>query len=210
MSYSRSIRMARVLGAMIVSGAATGCAMPTQHKVSSVDPVTGQIHSETPVAMAHIVVDRPLRLAPFKGCVVVFWGAYEFNFFRDQIAALGYFDEVLSYPDLQQLIVERNLTEKIPQPNSLIGMRALYEEYKPCLWVHKDVASAKLGSFDIRFIVTNPETGEDVFVAERHISMFSDFTDANSISDFLNGTANDQHDRYPLINAFNAWVLRNS
>jgi hypothetical protein len=184
--------------------------MPTQHKVAPVDPLTGQIQSETPVAMAHIVVDKPLRLGPFKGCVVVYWGAYEFRFFRDQIAALGYFDDVLSYPDVQRLIIQRNLADKIPKPNSLEGMRVLYEEYKPCLWVHKSVVNASIGSFDVRLIVTNPETSEDVFVAERHSSMFSDFTDSNSISDFLNGTQNDQHDRYPLINAFNAWVLRNS
>jgi hypothetical protein len=209
MSYCRFGRVAHGLGAMIVAVGMTSCAMPTQRKVASVDTLRGQIQSKTAVATAHIVVDKPLKLAPFKGCAVVYWGAYGFDFFRDQIAALGYFDDVLSYPDVQRLIVQRNLTDKIPRPNSPAGTRALYEEYKPCLWIHKDVVNASVGPFDVRFIVTNPQTGEDVCVAERHNSMFSDFTDSMSILDFLNGTKNDQHDRYPLINAFNAWVLRN-
>jgi hypothetical protein len=165
----------------------------TQMKVASVDEKTGQLKSERgEIAKATVVTAKKMPLAPFKGMAFMSgtsdWGI-------EQLKAVKYFDQVLSYDDLQKLVIANNLSDKVPSLNEPIGLSKLSRAYKPFLWVKFKQVRRENKTY-MQLIATNPENLEDVFVSEVYM-------------DFVWAGVNDQNSRYPLFNAFIAWVNQN-
>ena len=165
----------------------------TQMKVASVDEKTGLLKSERgDIAKATVVTAKKVPLAPFKGMAFMSsagdWGV-------EQLKAVKYFDQVLSYDDLQKVVIANNLTDKVPSLNEPIGLSKLARAYKPFLWVKFKQVRRENKTY-MQLIATNPENLEEVFVSEVYL-------------DFVWAGVNDQNSRYPLFNAFIAWVNQN-
>ena len=165
----------------------------TQMKVASVDEKTGLLKSERgDIGKATVVTAKKMPLAPFKSMAFMSsagdWGV-------EQLKAVKYFDQVLSYDDLQKLVIANNLTDKVPSLNEPIGLSKLARAYKPFLWVKFKQVRRENKTY-MQLIATNPENLEDVFVSEVYL-------------DVVWAGVNDQNSRYPLFNAFIAWVNQN-
>jgi len=165
----------------------------TQMKVASVDEKTGLLKSERgDIGKATVVTAKKMPLAPFKGMAFMSgtsdWGI-------EQLKAVKYFDQVLSYDDLQKLVIANNLTDKVPSLNEPIGLSKLARAYKPFLWVKFKQVRRENKTY-MQLIATNPENLEDVFVSEVYL-------------DVVWAGVNDQNSRYPLFNAFIGWVNQN-
>ncbi len=183
--------MFRFIALLAALALLTACG--TQMKVAEIDQKTGLLKSEKgTVATATIVTSKSLPLAPFKSMVFISnvsdWGV-------NQLKAINYFDEVLRYEDLQKLVIQKNLSDKVPSLNEPIGLNKLARAYKPFLWVKFRQIQKENKPF-MQLVVTNPENLEEVFVSE----VFMDYVWAG---------VNDQNSRYPLFNAFIGWVNQN-
>ena len=183
--------MFRCLIAALFIALLTACG--TQMKVATLDEKTGLLKSEGgEITKATVVTSKKLTLDPFKGMAFISsagdWGV-------DQLKAIKYFDQVLSYDDLQKLVIANNLSEKVSSLNEPIGLSKLARAYKPFLWV-KFKQVRKDNKPYMQLIATNPENLEEVFVSEVHL-------------DYVWVGVNDQNSRYPLFNAFIDWVNQN-
>lgn len=165
----------------------------TQMKVAEVDSKTGQLKSEVgQVSKATVVISKQLALAPYKGMAFVSGGG---EFGINQLKAVGYFDQVLNYDDLQKLVIANNLQDRVPSLNEPIGLNKLYRAYKPFLWINfKRVV--KENKPYLQLIATNPDNLEEVFVSEVYL-------------DFVWAGVNDQNSRYPLFNSLIEWINQN-
>ncbi len=165
----------------------------TQMKVASVDEKTGLLKSERgDIGKATVVTAKKMPLAPFKGMAFMSsagdWGV-------EQLKAVKYFDQVLSYDDLQKIVIANNLSDKVPSLNEPIGLSKLARAYKPFLWVKFKQVRRENKTY-MQLIATNPENLEEVFVSEVYL-------------DYVWAGVNDQNSRYPLFNAFIGWVNQN-
>ena len=166
----------------------------TQMKVAEVDQKTGLIKSERgEVKQATVVTAKAIPLSAFSGTAFISNGG---EFASKQLKATQLFKDVLTYDDMQKVVVTNNLSDKVASLNEPIGLSRLAKAYKPFLWVHFKQTS-KEGKTFLQMIGTNPENLEDVFVAEIHL-------------DFVWAGVNDQNSRYPLYNAFSEWARKNS
>jgi len=168
-----------------------GCG--TQLKVAPVDPQTGLIKSEKgTVTEATVVTSRKFPLAQHKGMVFVSGGG---TYAVDQMRALGYFDQVVSYDDLQKIVITHRLQEQVPSLNEPIGLNKLYRAYQPFLWVHFKRVQRENKPY-LQLVAIHPDTLDEVFVSEVHM-------------DFVWAGVNDQNARYPLFNALSRWIQQN-
>lgn len=176
-----------VAGCMLI----VGCA--TQMKVAEVDQKTGLLKSERgEVSKATVVTAKNTSLARF-GRLAFASGAGDFGI--GQLKATGIFDEVLSYDQLQKLIVANDLQEKVVSVNEPIGLSRLAKAYKPFLWVSMKRISRD-GNQYFQLIATDPTNLEELFLCETKL-------------DFIWAGVNDQNARYPLFNAFIEWARKN-
>lgn len=165
----------------------------TQLKVAPVDPQTGLIKSEKgTVTEATVVTSRKFPLAQHKGMAFVSGGG---TYAVDQMRALGYFDQVVGYDELQKIVIANRLQEQVPSLNEPIGLNKLYRAYKPFLWVHFKRVQRENKTY-LQLVALNPDTLDEVFVSEVHM-------------DFVWAGVTDQNARYPLFNAFSRWVQQN-
>lgn len=168
-----------------------GCG--TQMKVAPVDPQTGLIQSEKgQVTEATVVTAQKFPLAKYKGLAFSSGGG---SFGVEQLRALGYFDQVVSYDDLQKIVIANGLQDQVPSLNEQIGLNKLYRAYKPFLWVHFKRVQRETKPY-LQLVAINPDTMEEVFVSEVYL-------------DFVWAGVTDQNARYPLFNALNRWIRDN-
>jgi hypothetical protein len=163
-------------------------------KVAQVDPATGLLKSERgTVTNATIVTEKATSLAKFGGIAFVSQGG---DWGVDQLKATKLFSDVLTYDDLQKIVVTNNLQDKVPSVSEPIGLSKLYKAYKPFLWVNFKRITKENKPY-MQMIATNPENLEELFVAEIFL-------------DFIWTGVNDQNSRYPLFNSFIGWARKNS
>lgn len=165
----------------------------TQMKVAEVDEKTGLLKSERgPIEKATVVVAKRMSLAPYKSMAFMSntsdWGL-------GQMRAIKYFDQVMSYDDLQKLVIAKKLQDKVPSLNEAIGLNKLYRENGPFLWIHFKQTTRDSKRY-MQLIATNPDTLEDVFVSE-------------VVLDLIWRGVTDQNSRYPLVNALIEWINAN-
>lgn len=168
-----------------------GCA--TQMKVAEIDQKTGLLKSERgEISKATVVTAKNTSIARF-GRLAFASGAGDFGI--GQLKATGIFDEVLNYNQLQKLIVEKDLQEKVVSINEPIGLSRLAKAYKPFLWINMK-RTTREGNQYFQLVATDPATLEELFLCETKL-------------DFIWAGVNDQNARYPLFNAFIEWARKN-
>jgi predicted nucleic acid-binding protein len=172
---------------------ATLAACGTQMKVAEVDDRTGLLKSDRgPIDKATVVVAKRMSLAPYKSMAFMSntsdWGL-------SQMKAIKYFDQVMSYDDLQKLVIAKKLQDKVPSLNEPIGLNRLYRENGPFLWIHFKQTQRDTKRY-MQLIATDPDTLDDVFVSE-------------VVLDLIWRGVNDQNSRYPLVNALIEWINAN-
>jgi hypothetical protein len=162
-------------------------------KVAQVDPKTGLLKSEMgEIEKAAVVTAKKTSLAQFGRLVYTTGGG---DFGVNQLKATGIFDQVLSFDEMQKLIVSNKLQDKVPSIAEPVGLSRLAQAYKPFLWVNlKRVTKERDQYFQIA--ATDPRTLDDLFVAEVKL-------------DLLWKGVNDQNSRYPLFNALIEWAKAN-
>ena len=114
--------------------------------------------------------------------------------FITQVEALHFFDQVLDARGLAKLIAAQGLGDKVVDTNEPISLNRLYHAYTPFLWLHFESGGTAMHPTS-RLIVTNPDTLDDLFVAESELS-------------FWNGVTNEQG-FHPLFNALSGWLMEN-
>lgn len=185
------MRTSRTLLVLSISFLLAACG--TQMKVAEIDPSSGMLKSEGAGATkATVITSKAASMASFGGTAFVSNGA---EYGVNQMKATKLFTEVLSYDDLQRLVVAKNLQDKVPSISEPIGLSRLAKVYKPFLWVNFKRVTKENKPY-LQMVATNPENLDELFVAEVYL-------------DFIWAGVNDQNSRYPLFNAFIEWARKN-
>ena len=161
----------------------------TQMKVVKVNEETGYFDASK---KATIVKSEKIDLDKHKGLLLIPDG----DFVKGQINNIGYFDELITFDELEKYVVQNGLQDKIPSLREKIGVSNAYKHYKPFLWFRFDIREEKYKEY-AQYILTNPETLEDIFVAEIYV-------------DIVWTGVNDQYTWYPLFNALIDYISENS
>src|SRR5579872_4626044 len=150
-------RFAAALTFLILAGCASASGP------AEIDPRTGYLPAAAPgigLVKGSTVTDQRVDLAKYQGRVLVSGD----TFLRDQLVAIGAFSDVFGNEELQRRIIAAGLQDKVQATEDAIGISRAYEDYKPFLWMHWRVKD-EFGGVFLRMIVTEPGTGQDVFVA---------------------------------------------
>jgi hypothetical protein len=176
----------RLLPALVLALFVSAC---TSFKVAPVDEKTGYFPTNT---KATVVLSKPVDLDPRKGLLLIPNG----EFVKGQIANIKYFDETMTFEDLERRIIQAGLTEKVPSVHERIGVNNAAKNYKPFLWLRFERTGEgriKTG----RFVLTDPLTMEDWFIAETKL-------------DYAFAGVNDQNNWYPMFNSLIDYIQQNS
>lgn len=161
----------------------------TSLKVVPIDPKTGAFPSSTE---AKVVLSKSIDLDERKKIILV----PNDVFLKESIINMNYFDEVINYEDLEKIIVQEDLTEKVPSIDGQIGINNAARHYKDFLWFHF-LSVGENPDKKAQFILTDPQTLEDLFVTETHL-------------DYVWKGVNDQYNWYPMLNSFIEYIKTNS
>jgi len=176
----------RITVSLILLAALVGC---ETMQVAELDPATGRFPSST---KATVVTTVDTDLDSMKALLLL----PDNDFVKGQIGNIHYFDETMTLDDLEKYVVQNDLQDKIPSVRDKIGINTAYKEYRPFLWLRFDTRMDGNKKFG-QFILTHPETLEDLFVVEKHF----DYTWAG---------VNDQNTWYPMFNAIVDYIDENS
>ena len=211
--------MNRSYVAILFSLLVSACGTYGESKIAQVDPKTGLLQSDQKVTVAKILVSKKLALSSYKDLAVISkddFSPMNSNFKTDnvkQLKVLNYFNEVISFDDLQQLVVSNNLQSKVTTLSNWGGVRDLYRSYKPFLVIHFKCVES--GNISYRLIVTNPDTLENVFVSEVEVHSKTGYglmgllTLGAGMNSGNRCTGYDQDTRYPLFNSLITWINQN-
>jgi hypothetical protein len=158
-------------------------------KVTKLDPKTGFFPSKN---KASVVTSQPIDLDTRKSLILVPNSEFE----KNQIINIGYFDEVITYEELETLIVKNNLSDKVSSIKDRIGVNNAAKHYKPFLWFRFDTRGSGNEKY-AQFILTDPLTLDDIFVTETHL-------------DYIWAGVNDQSNWYPMFNSLVQYIKDNS
>lgn len=163
-----------------------GC---TSLKVVEVNPNTGYFPAQKKAAVVKSVkTDLDAR----KALVLVANSPFE----EGMVKNIGYFDEVITFQELETRIVKANLTDKIPSLRGNIEISNAAKQYKDFLWFRYNVRGSG-NQRHAQFILTDPVTLDDWFITETHL-------------DYVWAGVNDQNNWYPMMNAFIDYIRENS
>lgn len=177
--------MKRILLAFILI-LCIGC---TSMKVAELNPETGRFPTKV---NATVVKSEEFDLDSMKSLIL----APDDEFVLGQLRNIAYFDKVMTLDDLENAIIQADLTDEIPSVREKIGINKAYKAYKPFLWLRFD--SRKEGNKTYgQFILTKPDTLEDLFIVEKHF-------------DYVWAGVNDQNTWYPMFNALVDYLESNS
>lgn len=158
-------------------------------KVTEVDSKTGYFPTTT---KASVITSKTIDLDSRKSLLLV----PNVEFVKGQIANIKYFDEIMTFEDLEKRIVQANLSDKVPSVRDRIGVNNAAKHYKKFLWFRYE---KKGEGRDQRgqFILTDPVTMEDYFVTQTKL-------------DYVWAGVNDQNNWYPMFNSFIDYIKANS
>jgi hypothetical protein len=158
-------------------------------KVAKVDPKSGYFPSKT---KATIVVNKPLDLDQRNSLILEANSEFQEN----QIKNINYFKEVITFEDLEAIIVKNDLGTKVPSIKDRIGINNAAKHYKPFLWFRFDTRGSGNDEY-AQFILTDPLTLEDYFITETHL-------------DRICSGVNDQSNWYPMYNSLIDYIKEHS
>jgi hypothetical protein len=158
-------------------------------KVAEVDPNTGYFPTTT---KASVITQQSVELDSKKSLLLISNG----EFVKGQITNIKYFDEIMTFEDLEKRIVQANLSDKVLSIQDRIGISNAAKNYKNFLWFHyerKGEGREQRG----QFVLTDAQTMEDYFVTETKL-------------DYLWSGVNDQSNWYPMFNSLIDYIKKNS
>jgi hypothetical protein len=161
----------------------------THFQVAQVDPKTGYFPTDT---KADIIKNEKYDLDSMKSLILISSG----SFVEGQVRNLNYFDKIINLDDLQTIIVQGGLQDKVSSTQDKIGINKAYTYYKPFLWLRYYIRSEGRRQYG-QFILTDPKDMKDIFIAEKHL-------------DYVWAGVSDQNTWYPLCNAFIDYMKENS
>lgn len=118
------------------------------------------------------------------------------DFTPQMVKNIGYFDTVINFKELEELIIKNNLTDAVPDISSRIGLNKAAKAYKPFLWLHWDNRKDGNKSY-LQLVLTDPITLEDYFISETYL-------------DYVWAGVNDQNNNYPTFNSLVDYIKANS
>jgi hypothetical protein len=179
-------KVIRFLSVIILALSLGAC---SSMKVADVDSKTGYFPTTT---KANVLTSKSIDLDSRKSLLLI----PNDEFVKGQIANIKYFDEIMTFVDLEKKIVHANLTDKVQSVSDRIGVSNAAKHYKNFLWFRfekKGEAKDRRG----QFILTDAKTMEDYFVAETKF-------------DYVWSGVNDQNNWYPMFNALIDYIKQNS
>jgi len=161
----------------------------TSLEVVELDPNTGYFPGEKRATVTKAIkmdldIEKPLVLVPTG------------DFTSKMVDNIGYFDRVITFEDLEKIIIKNDLTDKVASIDSRIGINQAAKAYKKFLWVRWD--TRKEGSKIYKqLMLTDPISLEDIFICETHY-------------DLVWAGVNDQNNWYPMMNSLIDYISDNS
>ena len=144
---------------------------------------------------AKIVKSVDYDLDKYKSLILVTGG----DFAEGQIRNINYFDEVIDIEELQSRIVKSGLADKVPSVtyDDKISIHNAQKHYARFIWFRFKVRGEERHKKYAQFMLIDPNSLEEIFVAEQHL-------------DFMWSGVNDQSTWYPLFNSLIDYIKRNS
>lgn len=158
-------------------------------KVAQLDTATGRFPTKV---QATVVKSEAVNLDTMNALLLL----PDHDFIKGQIGNINYFQKMITLEDLETLIIKNDLTDKVPSVRDKIGINKAYKAYKPFLWLRFDTREQDGKTYG-QFIITKPDTLEDIFIVEQHL-------------DYVWAGVNDQNTWYPLFNAIVDYIDKNS
>lgn len=118
------------------------------------------------------------------------------DFLEGQLANIGFFEEVLTVPELETRIVQEGLSDQVPSVSDKIGLSNAARHYQPFLWLHVDRRSEGNRNY-AQFILTDAVTMEDYFITETYL-------------DTVWAGVSDRSNWYPMFNSLVDYLDENS
>lgn len=143
------------------------------------------------VKQAQTIKSEKIDLDLRKGLILVPSGAD--NFFVGMVKNINYFDQVVTGAELEKEIIKSGKQEEIGSMEGLIGLNNISKKYRKFLYlkIHKPTQKK------IQLTLIDPETAEDLFIAETSFDeVWSGVNDANTFN--------------PLFNEFIKYIEANS
>lgn len=138
---------------------------------------------------ATTLVKTPFDLDNHKQLLVV----QNDPFVKGMVEKIGYFDQVITFSDLETEIIKNNMQDEVGTMIGKIGINNAYRKYKPFLYLKIDQEDKKR----IQIKLINPDTFEEIFVADTKF-------------DVVWSGVNDQNTFNPLFNALIYYIKVNS
>lgn len=183
--------MTKISLTLVLVALLAGC---TTMKVISPNASTGYFGGSKSglVKKATTVKKTPIDLDSKKQIILV---AGE-TFTPQMVKNIGYFDQVITFKELEEIIIKENLTDTVPDVSSRIGINKAAKAYKPFLWLRWDTRKDGNKTYQ-QLVMTDPITLEDYFIAETYL-------------DYVWAGVNDQNNSYPTFNALIDYIKANS
>lgn len=178
--------MTKRLFLLLLSCFVVGC---TSLKVTQLDPNTGRFPTKE---KATVVKSEKVDLDSLKSVLLI----SDNYFIKGQLENIHYFGKIITFSDLQNIIVQKELTDEVPSIEDRIGIHKAYEAYKPFLWFHVDSQMID-GQKYAQFILTDPDKLKDIFVVQQKL-------------DYVWKGVHDQNVWYPMFNALIDYIEANS
>ncbi len=164
-------------------------ACSTYNKVVQIDKTTGYFPTNK---SATVVKSIDRNLDAFKGLILVPTG----GFTRDMVTNIGYFDKVITFEDLEVILVQENLADTVPSLDNKLGVNKAAKAYQQFLWLRWDSRREENNRYS-QLILTDPISLEDIFIGETYVDVV------------WNGVS-DQANFYPMMNALVDYIKSNS
>lgn len=118
---------------------------------------------------ANVIKNTKINLDSLREFIVVTTDFRDQDNLKQAITKMGYFDMVTNVEDglLADLIIQNDLTHKIPELSSRATLNKIAKHYKPFLWLDVELGKRdSLGSRYMRFNLRNALSFESYFIAE--------------------------------------------
>lgn len=143
------------------------------------------------VKQAKTIKAENIDLDTRKSLILVPSGAD--NFFTGMVNNIKYFDQVVTFSDLEKEIIKNGKIEEIGNIEGKVGLHNIAKKYRNFVYL----IFYKPNEKKIQLKLVDPETTDDLFIAE-------------TAYDIVWAGVNDANTFYPLFNEFIKYIEKNS
>ncbi|MDO4225422.1 MAG: hypothetical protein Q4C75_05970 [Bergeyella zoohelcum] len=105
------------------------------------------------------------------------------DFIKGMVKNIGYFDEVITFDELEKEIIKNNKTEEVGDMKGKVGLHNISKKYKKFYYITLAQPSDK----KLQLKLVNPETTDELFIAETTFDLvWSGVNDANTFNPLFN------------------------